>query len=190
VLRFAAAAALALAVLAGGCMGGEGESGYEVEQLDRMVVLRSDLEGPWTRFDWGRQQSSDQPGGARAQPGRFGREAGWKARYRRPGSRQTAGPLVIESRADVFAEKDGATQDYEAYGSELETAGLMLEPENGLGDAAIVATLVNDGVRFYLVLWRHENAVASINVNGFDGKLTKQHALELARSQLEHMREL
>jgi hypothetical protein len=188
VRRFALLAlALALAFVAGGC-GGDSEKGYEAGQLEDMVVLADDLEGQrWTRFDWGTQVRSDQPAGARSNPDRFGRLDGWKARYRRPGTRQTEGPLVVESRADVFEDKDGARQDYETYGSELERAGLQLEPQSGLGDAGIVATIVDNGVRFYLVQWRHDNSVASINVNGYDGKLTKEHAVELARKQLERM---
>jgi hypothetical protein len=188
VRRFALLAlALALAFVAGGC-GGDSEKGYEAGQLEDMVVLADDLEGQrWTRFDWGKQVRSDQPAGARSNPDRFGRLDGWKARYRRPGTRQTEGPLVVESRADVFEDKDGARQDYETYGSELERAGLQLEPQSGLGDAGIVATIVDNGVRFYLVQWRHDNSVASINVNGYDGKLTKEHAVELARKQLERM---
>jgi hypothetical protein len=186
-VRRLALLALALALAAVGCGGGDAES-YEASQLEDMVVLADDLQGQqWTRFDWGKQARSDQPAGARSNPARFGRLDGWKARYRRPGTRQTEGPLVVESRADVFEDKDGARQDYETYGSELERAGLQLEPQSGLGDAGIVATLVDNGVRFYLVQWRHDNSVASINVNGYDGKLTKEHAVELARKQLERM---
>ena len=81
----------------------------------------------------------------------------------------------------------GLQQDYEAYGSELERAGLMLEPQADLGDAGIVATLVDDGVRFYLVQWRDDNAVASVNVNGHEGKVTKEQAVELAQKQLSRM---
>ena len=180
--------ALALTLLAGGCGGGGDESGYQVDQLEHMVLLQEDLEGTgWTRFDWGEQTRSDQPAGARSNPDRFGRLGGWKARYRRPGTQQTVGPLVVESRADVFEDKEGAQQDYEAYGSELERAGLMLEPQTDLGDAGIVATLVDDGVRFYLVQWRDDNAVASVNVNGHEGKVTKEQALELAQKQLSRM---
>src|SRR5262245_23440586 len=99
-------------------MGGDSEQGYEAGQLEDMVVLADDLEGQrWTRFDWGKQQRGDQPSGSRSDPARFGRVDGWKARYRRPGTRQTDGPLIVESRADVFDDKDGARQDYEAYGS-------------------------------------------------------------------------
>jgi hypothetical protein len=179
--------AIALALVAAGCMGDDDE-GYEADQLERMVLLAEDLQGEgWTRFDWGKQTRTDQPSGSRSDPARFGRVDGWKARYRRPGTRQTSGPLVVESRADVFENKDGARQDYETYGSELEGAGLMLEPQNDLGDAGIVATIVRDDARFYLVQWRDENAVASINVNGFDGKLTKEQAVELARKQQDRM---
>jgi hypothetical protein len=169
-------------------MGDDDEGGYETSALERMVLLADDLEGPWTRFDWGRQGSADQPSGARSQPGRFGREDGWKARYRRPGTKQTSGPLVVESRADVFDSPGGATDDFDAYGSELETSGTAIAEVPDLGERAVVATLAQGDVRFFLVMWRDANAVASINVNGFEGKLTREHALELARKQHARMR--
>jgi hypothetical protein len=189
VLRLALLLAIALGLVAAGCMGDDEDGGYAASALERMVLLPDDLEGPWTRFDWGRQGAADQPSGARSQPGRFGREDGWKARYRRPGTKQTSGPLVIESRADVFDSSEGATDDFDAYGSELETAGTQIEEVPDLGDRAVVATLAQDDVRFFLVMWRDSNAVASINVNGFEGKLTREHALELARKQDDRMRD-
>lgn len=181
-------AAVALVLVASGCMGGDGDGGYESGDLERMVLLTEDLEGSnWTRFDWGKQVRADQPSGQRSDPARFGRVDGWKARYRRPGSRQTVGPLVVESRADVFDDSDGATSDFDAYGSELQDAGTSLEELTDLGDRGFLATLVQGDVRFYLVQWRDDNAVAAINVNGFDGKLTKEHALALARKQQQRM---
>ena len=54
--------ALAVALLAGGCGGGDDESGYEVDQLEHMVLLQEDLEGTgWTRFDWGEQPGATSP---------------------------------------------------------------------------------------------------------------------------------
>ena len=180
--------ALAVALLAGGCGGGGDESGYEVDQLEHMVLLQDDLEGAgWDPLRLGR---ADQERPARRRP----LESRALRAPRRmegalpaPGTRQTVGPLVVESRADVFEDKDGARQDYEAYGSELERAGLMLEPLSDLGDAGIFATLVDNGVRFYLVQWRDDNAVASINVNGHEGQVTKEQALDLAQKQLTRM---
>jgi hypothetical protein len=75
---------------------------------------------------------------------------------------------------DVFEGEDGARQD--AFGTSV-------EDESGLGDDAIVSTLVQGDVRFYLVLWRDENAVASINVNGFERRVSTLDALDLARKQ-------
>jgi hypothetical protein len=181
--------AIALVLLAGGCMGGDDEGGYEAGQLERMVLLGDDLEGRgWMRFDWGKQAQSDQPSGARSNPARFDRVDGWKARYRRPGSRRTAGPLVVESRADVFETPDGARDDFDAYGSELETSGTQIEEVPELGERGVVATLVQGDVRFFLVMWRDENAVAALNLNGFDRKLTREQAVELARKQQARMR--
>ena len=179
---------LAVVLVAGGCMGDDAATGYEEGDLPRMVLLAEDLEGRgWTRFDWGRQTRTDQPTGPRSDPARFGRVDGWKARYRRLGSRQTSGPLVVESRADVFEDAEGATTDFDEYGAELQSAGTQLEEVPGLGDRAIIATLTQGDVRFYLVMWRDENAVAAVNANGFDGKLTREQALELARKQQERM---
>jgi hypothetical protein len=171
-----------------GCMGGDDEAGYDADQLEAMVLPAEDLEGRgWTRFDWGKQTRTDQPSGQRSDPARFGRVDGWKARYRRPGTRQTEGPLVIESRADVFDDADGATSDFDAYGSELQNAGTELEELTDLGDRGLIATLAQGDVRFFLVMWRDDNAVAAVNVNGFEGKLTREHALALARKQQERM---
>jgi hypothetical protein len=188
-VRRIALVAITVALMAVGCMGGDDGGGYSETDLERMVLLTDDLEGSgWTRFDWGPQTGSDQPTGPRSDPARFGRVDGWKARYRRPGSRQTSGPLVVESRADVFDTPDGARSDFDAYGSELETSGTPLEEVPGLGERAIVGMLMQDDVQFFLVMWRDANAVAAVNVNGFVGKLTREQALELARKQQARMR--
>jgi hypothetical protein len=171
------------------CMGDSGAT-YERGGLERMVVQSDDLGKVWIRFDAGRQVSADQPTGERSDPSRFGRVDGWKARYRRPGSPQTRGPLVIESRADVFEDEDGAREDFQAYRDELAASGTRVEDEPGLGDEALVSTLVQGDVRFYLVLWRDSNAVASINVNGFERRLTRREAVALARKQQRRIEEM
>jgi hypothetical protein len=180
VLRFVVLLGLLLACVA--CMGGDGAV-YERAELERMVIQPGDLPKVWSRFDAGRQVLADQPTGERSDPSRFGRVEGWKARYRRPGSPRTKGALVIESRADVFDGEDGARQDFEAYRDELTASGTSVEDEPGLGDDAIVSTLVQGDVRFYLVLWRDANAVASVNVNGFARRLSRRDAVDLARKQ-------
>lgn len=173
---------LALVLLVG-CMGGDDAAPIEPSELKELVLQPGDLPPIFIRFDAGRQVSADQPTGERSDPRRFGRVDGWKARYRRPGSPRTKGPLVIESRADVFDSEDGARQDFEAYRDELTASGTSVEDEPGLGDEAIVSTLVQGDVRFYLVLWRDANAVASINVNGFERRLSRRNAVDLARKQ-------
>jgi hypothetical protein len=189
-VRRVALLVVALVFVAGGCMGDDDDGGaYEAGELERMVLLADDLEGQgWSRFDWGKQLQADQPTGVRSNPMRFDRLGGWKARYRRPGSRKSTGPLVIESRADVFETADGATSDFDAYGSELEGSGTEIEEVPGLGDRGVIATLLQGDVRFFLVMWRHDNAVAALNLNGFGGKLTREQALALARKQDERMR--
>ena len=39
------------------------------------------------------------------------------------------------------------------------------------------------GVRYYLIAWREDNATASVLASGFEGKITFDDALELARKQ-------
>ena len=177
--------ALLLATLAAaGCMGGD-EATFEAKELDGMVLQQADLPEGWIRFDEGRQVRADAPRGERADPRRFGREEGWKARYRRPGSAQTRGPLVVESRADVFTDADGARDELETHRDEV--AADLLERHPDLGDEAFAATFRQGSgrlaVRFYLIVWRDENVTASVFVNGFEGKLTLAQSVELARKQ-------
>jgi hypothetical protein len=180
--RAVLAFAFAVSLAASGCMGGGGRA-YEPADLERMVVQDDDLPPVWRSFDVGRQVRADRPTGARSDPSRFGRLDGWKARYRRPGSPRTVGALVVESRADVFEDDEGARSDFDAYREELAASEAGVEEESGLGDEAIVATVLQGEVRFYTVVWRHRNAVASINLNGFDRRLTRGDAVDLARKQ-------
>jgi hypothetical protein len=171
---------------------GEEESTFAVGQLRSLVLQPSDVPRVFVRFDEGRQISADQPPG-RSDPGRFGRERGWKARYRRPGSPRTRGPLVIESRADVFESSKGAEDELEAAESELGSAEdeetTPWEPVDAptLGDDSFVMSGVQQalggGVRFYLIAWREDNLTASILANGFDRGFTVTDALRLARRQ-------
>lgn len=163
-------------------MGGD-EAAFEASQLERMVLQPADLPLPpsWVRFDQGRQGSADQPAGDRADPTRFGRIEGWKARYRREAATPTtAGPLVVESRVDVFESDDGAEDELAAHRAELVGQWRPLDnPE--LGEEALAATLTQGNVLFYVVGWRFESATASINANGFE--LSLDDALALARTQ-------
>jgi hypothetical protein len=182
--------ALALVVLVCGCsLGGEDDAMVELGELSRLVLQPDDLPPVFDRFDEGRQVTADSPGGSRAEPTRFGRQDGWKSRYRRAGTPRTDGPLVVESRADLFDSSAGAKDELEAARQDLEGGELEWQPidEPGLGDESFAATLVQgggtSGVRFYQVVWREANVAASLSLNGFEGRLALAEALELARKQ-------
>jgi hypothetical protein len=178
---------LAIALAAGpGCMGDDSQA-VDTADLKKLVLQPDDLPRVFIRFDEGRQTRIDQPGGTLADVDRFGREDGWKARYRRPGSPSTKGPLVVESKVDAFGETSGAQSELEAERDEV-VEGLHVEDgAPKLGDESFVATGTQGSgrfaVRFYLVGWRHENAAATVLANGFEGKLTRAQVVELARKQ-------
>ncbi|HEV2711768.1 MAG TPA: hypothetical protein VGU26_01625 [Gaiellaceae bacterium] len=179
--------ALAVVVLAA-CDPAKDSATIEQGELAQLVLQSDDVPRVFVRFDQGPQLRADSPGGRRADPARFGRTAGWKARYRRSGSTRTAGPLVIDSRVDAFDSASGAEDELEAARDDLDQSELGWKPidEPGLGDESFAATLVQSGlseVRYYQVVWREDNATASLNVNGFEGRLPFADVLELARKQ-------
>lgn len=189
-LRRAGAALLALTSLVAGCAGRD-DKRIERSQLPKLVLQSADLARVWVPFDTGRQAHSDAPGD-RADPRRFGREDGWKARYRRSGSPSTAGALVIESRADLFESEGGANAELRAYREQLEdiigpsggSARLLDEP--ALGDQAVAFTRgtgERPGVRYFTIAWRERNVTASLVLSGFEGRLTFPQALLVARKQ-------
>jgi hypothetical protein len=171
------------------CVVGGDDGGIDARELQQLVLQPEDLTRQYLRFDEGRQSGTDAPGGRRADPSRFGRREGWKARYRRPGSRATAGALVIESKADLFESSGGAEEDFDAARADLagDELGWQAIDEPGLGDESFAATLVQGGagtrIRYYQVVWREANVTASLNVNGFEGRLPLADVLELARKQ-------
>jgi hypothetical protein len=186
-----AAALAALAVVVAGCAGGDDEEQAVPTTKMRFVVLQpADLSNAFVRFDEGPVRLADTPPGPRSDPERFGREGGWKARYRRPGSGGTKGPLVVESRIDLFEDEDGAKSELEAYQAELESevrrGGRWLDVPR-LGDDAVAATTgppdIANSVRVVSVMWRDGNVTAAIAANGFEGKLRLVDVLQLARKQ-------
>lgn len=175
-------AVLVAVLAAAGCMGGD-EPTLGANELARIVLQPGDLPSPgdWVRFDEGRQGTADQPAGERADPARFGRLQGWKARYRRTGARAaTKGPLVVESRADVFEGEGGARDELAAHRADL-GEGWRAVDDPAVGEEALAASLVQGNVSFYVIAWRLDNATASISVNGFEVSLAD--ALTLARKQ-------
>jgi hypothetical protein len=180
---------LVLAALLGGCSGGD-ERAIAESKLPTLVLQPGDLSKVWQQFDEGKQVRADAPSGRRADPTRFDRKGGWKARYRRAGTPATPGPLVIESRADLFGDSDGAKKDFGTLADDLD-AGLggpvkrLEAPE--LGEEAVAAEALQGtgpaAVRFYSVAWRQDNVVAAMLVNGFARSLTFDDLLDLARKQ-------
>jgi hypothetical protein len=185
-LPLAAAAAACFLVACDG-----GGKTIEADELKRLVLQPEDVPAVFVRFDEGRQLSADMPGGARSEPARFGREDGWKARYRRRASPSTPGPVVIESRADAFGSAGGADKDLDTYRREFtgpsEAAAGRLLRAPYLGAEAFAATFEQGsgqfGVRFFLVAWRDKNVTASVLAQGFARKISFANALSLAQKQ-------
>jgi hypothetical protein len=175
--------------LAGCSIGGGDDATIDLDELPATVLQPEDVPAVFARFDEGRQVLADNPGGSRVDPNRFGRRDGWKARYHRSGTPRTAGPIVVESRVDLFESSSGAEDELEAARGDLREGELEWQPidEPGLGDESFAGTLVQPGagagIRHYHVYWRSDNVMAFMNVNGFEGRLTLEEVLELARKQ-------
>jgi hypothetical protein len=139
-------AVLVCLFLLGACAGGRRDA-VERNELEHVVLQPADVPTVFERFDVGRLLRTDQPGGGeRADPARFGRQDGWKARYKRSGTQETRGPLVLER------------------GVSRETAAESLE-DPALGDEAVAVTFLQPGtmrdVHFYMVVWREGIARAA-----------------------------
>jgi hypothetical protein len=187
-VRFALATALLLVVATACSFGGDAEdsSSITMGELRALVLQPRDLPRVFTQFDRGRQIMADRPSGARSDPARFGRLEGWKARYRRRGGAETRGPLVIESRADLFESSDGATEELEA----IDESGFRPLDDPRLGDEARAWSSFPGSagtVRYFLVAWREDNVTALLLASGFEGKITLRDVLELARKQQGRM---
>jgi hypothetical protein len=167
--------------------GGSATPTVPPSKLPKLVLQPQDLHGPFTAFDVGRQTRLDRVAGPRSDPERFGRQGGWKARYNRPGSATTRGPLVVESRADVFKDAAGATRDLAAYRAQFaRQPGARPFRVARLGAAATAVAQQRPGrpaARFVSVAWRDGNVTASVVVNGFAQGLRTADAVALARAQ-------
>jgi hypothetical protein len=170
-----------------GCSLTDGDGGAAIEGnvLSVLVLQPDDLGRGYVLFDEGRQGLADRRGGSDRD--RFGRKDGWRARYRRPSSAGTRGPLVIESRVDLFDSASGAEDEFDAVREEVETTGMrsgaeIVEPPR-LGDEAFVVTYGLGTVQYFTVLWREENATAMLNVNGLQGRVVLAQVLRLAGKQ-------
>jgi hypothetical protein len=178
--------ASSLAALAG--CGGSSKN-VSANELNGLVLRQRDVGLGFSSFYFGRQARLDTSGTSRADPARFGRKGGWIARYHRAGSAKTRGPLVIESRADIFGGTGGANSELDAYRRDFaKVPGTQVRSFSvpRLGDGVTAVTWVQPGalpVRFYAIAWRDRNVAASLTVQGFDGRFDRGAAVRLARAQ-------
>lgn len=184
----AAALSLVVAVAATACSGDGEERRIARGDLQNLVLQPKDLPRVFARFDFRELAPSDFHQGPREDPAAFGRTGGWVARYRRSGSQATRGPLIVESRVDLFEDEDGAEEDLDAYEAEFEqaSAATVLEPPE-VGTRAVAMTLEQGSgrfaVRFFTIAWQQSNLTASISVNGFAQKIVLRDTVQLARRQ-------
>jgi hypothetical protein len=193
VTRALAALAVAVLLLAIGC---REESSISANDLPRLVLQPRDLARGFTQFDAGKQVQADSTGRERADAGRFGRLGGWKARYRRRGTADTVGPLVVESRTDLFKGNGGAERDLDAYRADLNAlagpGGATAVRVPKIGEETFALTRAQGSGRFrirlYTIVWRHANMSASVSATGFDGRFPLASAVALARAQEKRIR--
>ena len=81
----------------------------------------------------------------------------------------------------MLESSDAADTGLEAAGADLDDWQPIGEP--GLGDESFAATRVRGDLRFYRVHWREANVLASLRLNGAEGRFPFSDALELAREQ-------
>jgi hypothetical protein len=180
------ALALVLVATLAGC-GGSAPT-IPAESLKKLVLRQQDLGPPYQQFAGGKQGHLDNQA-PRDDPTRYGREGGWIARFNRPGTTKTHGPLVVESRADLFKDADGSKKDLRAYRDLFVSAALsqrrvVTVPK--IGDDVLAQTFVQPAarpLRFYRIAWRYRNATAAVTVEGFEGNVGVADAVALARKQ-------
>ena len=178
------ALAICLAVALAGC--GSSGSTIPIENLNKLVLEPQDLGRPFHQFAGGKQGHLDNQA-PRDDPTRYGREGGWIARFNRPGSTKTRGPLVVESRADLFKSSGDAETDLRAFRELFASPALpqrRVVSVPKIGDEAVGQTFVQPGtkpLRFYRIAWRYRNATAAVTVEGFNVRAAD--AIALARKQ-------
>jgi hypothetical protein len=180
---------LVICLALAGC--GSGPAPIKTARLPMLILQQGDVPHGFAEFAHGPQVRSDLHPGPREDPERFGRLGGWISRFRRAAvvTVHVGGPLVIESRADVFPSTGAAKKDLNAYQAEYEAqpAELRTEPlaPPPVGDDARAFRFGSGLDRFVLVAWRKANATASILVEG--SSITPADAARLARRQEAHL---
>ena len=173
-----------------GCMGDQAPK-IDASALPSLVLQPDDLGERFIRFAEGRITRADFQPGPRAEPTRFERIDGWKARYRLEETGSPPGPLVVVSMADLFGGQDGAERDLDAYREEFELArgtavGVARTVDvPTIGDETFGTSLEQAGVFYYTIAWRFENLTASVLAQGFE--LSVEDAVALARKQQQRI---
>jgi len=164
------------------------EQRIAADQLPNLVLQPADLPS-FSQFGLGALVTADAHAGPRKDPARFGRLGGWIARYRPADTAVRNGPLVVESRADLFPSTSAAKQDLDAYDAEYETTIARSSGKKlggvAVGDDARAFTFGGGGDFFYVVAWRTANSTASVLVEG--SAVTLDDAIALARKQSARM---
>src|SRR6266576_856033 len=106
------ALAIASTLIVAGC---DSSTTIPPDRLSKLVLTEQDLPSGFASFYSGAQVRLDNQGAVRSDASRYGREGGWITRLHRSDQSVTAGPLVVESRADLFKDIGGATSDLAAY---------------------------------------------------------------------------
>jgi hypothetical protein len=107
-----------------------------------------------------------------------------EVRYRQVPRLRGFGPLTIHSSAAVFVSSDVAEESLQAERTNLkDKPHWQLIDEPGLGDESFAATVVQQGGRSYTVVWRDDNATASLDVSSLDDKFPFAEVFELAQKQ-------
>jgi hypothetical protein len=160
------------------------EQRIAADQLASLVLQPADLP-TFSQFGQGAQVAADAHAGPRKDPTRFGRLGGWIARYRPADASERNGPLVVESRADLFPSTSAAKQDLDAYDAEYEAtiarAGGKKLGSVAVGDEARAFTFGGGADFFFVIAWRTANSTASVLVEG--SAVSLDDALALARTQ-------
>ncbi|MDP8956118.1 MAG: hypothetical protein M3N24_04060 [Actinomycetota bacterium] len=157
------------------------------ERASSLVLQPGDVPPGLARFDFG-------PENPQGRPFAGNREAGLRAasvaRYRQVDPSDTEGPVVVESRAEVFAGKDEASAQLERKISAAAPRGRPVSVPK-IGDQTVARTFTQRATpvdaRFFVIVWQHVNAVGLITVQGFDGNVQLRDAVSLALAQQRRM---
>jgi hypothetical protein len=156
----------------------------------KLVLQDDDVARAFRKFDEGELVQRDMAP-PRDDPTRFDRVNGWKARFQRPGGAATKGPLVIDSRADLFDSEDGAKDDFRLYREALDQLASGAQGKDAdvpeLGDETHAITFTQGAgparVAYYVLAWRHDNVTASVSINGFAPGMSVSDVVDLAQKQ-------